>query len=268
MITVSGSSFDASALADTYPRDSVERQVLETMSQSAENYRYDTVEQLKFELRLRRETVDAAKALHRSWFSFDTFHKSRCNEKYWDRMPNGGFRLKSGANPAAAISDIYTNGEAYATECATAMLIVFYKAMLETFGESLFNELFPNIYLMNWHGVDPLLQSVASPRRALDVLPGDRKYFENPDVNPKTPEWQGENVIVLPDGLYYGHGVGIKTADQMVRALNGNRRPGATHTAYLRDTAGRPEYKELANIQARHGVRAAHLVWAFPPARV
>jgi len=266
MITVSGRSFDASALAEQYPHDSVERQVLDVMAQSAGTYRYDSVEQLKFELLLRRNIVDAAKALDRSRFSFAVFHKSRANPEYWDRTPNGGFELKRGASPGAAIRDIYENGGQYATECATAMVIVYYKALLEAYGETLFDALFPEIYLMNWHRLDPRLRSIGTPQFAQDVLLGDRKYFENPDVDPKTPELQGENVIVLPGGLFYGHGIGIKTADQMIRALNAHRKPGATRQAYLRDTAARPDFKLLASLPERHAARTAHLVWTFPPA--
>lgn len=265
MITIMGNTFDASTLMEQYPRGSVERQLLDVMSMSNENYRYDSVDQLKFELQLRKETVDAAWRLYRSGFDFATFHKSKANPEYWDRTPNGGFRLIDGVSPSEAIRDIFKNGNEYATECATAMIIVYYKALLGVFGEALFDEMFPSIYLMNWHMVDPLLQSVGSPRRVKEKLLGDRAYFDNPDVNPKTPEWQGENVIVLPDGLYYGHGVGVGTAGQMIESLNGNRRRGATQPAYLMDAVGRPDFKRLESIYRRSAAQTAHLVWdAFP----
>ncbi len=261
MITITGSLFDASAIANEYPAGSVERQLLSVMSQSSENYRFSSPDRLKFELELRKETVSAAKTLDESSFSFATFHQSKCNTELWERMPNGGFKLKSGANPAAAIRDIYANGSAYASECATAMIIVYYKALLGVYGEVLFNEVFPSIYLMNWHALDPLLRSVGAPRQANDELLGDRKYFDNPDVNPKTPEWQGENAIVLPGGLYYGHGVGTKTADEMIRILNRTRRPGATRSAFLMDTASRPDFDRLFSILERRAAQTIRLTW-------
>lgn len=268
MITIPGSSFDAPAMMDEYPAGSVEWQLLGVMSQSTQMYRFASADALKFELKLRREIVDAAKALHESSFSFATFHQSKCNPDYWDRMPNGGFMLKSGASPADAIRDIFANGSAYETECATAMIIVYYKALLNVYGEQLFNEVFPSIYLMNWHGLDPLLRSVGVPRQAQDELPGDRKYFDNPDVNPKTPEWQGENVIVLPGGLYYGHGVGIRTAEEMIRTLNRTRREGATRPAYLMDTASRPDFDRLYSVYERRAAQAIRLTWRETPAFV
>lgn len=221
--------------------------MLRTMTDSSSKYAYESAGQLSFELQLRREIVNAARLLYRSRMGFAVFRLSRCNEAFWDRTSNGGFRLKKDAVPADAIRDIYDNGSAYATECATAMLIVYYKAFLEVYGEERFNSLFKDIYLMNWHTSDPLLKAASTPRPVPELLLGDRGYFANPDVDPQTPQWQGENVIVLPDDLYYGHGVGIHTADQIIRALNGNRKEGSTTTAYLMQSAGRPDIKKLAS---------------------
>lgn len=246
MITVAGASLDPD-FSGTFSAGSVEAQVLGVMRDSNSKYAYDSLQQLTFELQLRREIVNAAKQLYKSRMGFAVFNRSRCNEDYWDRTPNGGFRLKRDAVPAAAIRDIYDNGSAYATECATAMQVVYYKAFLEVFGEERFNSLFKDIYLMNWHTSDPLLKAASTPRPVPELLLGDRGYFANPDVDPQTPQWQGENVIVLPDGLYYGHGVGIYTADRIIQALNGNRRDGSTKTAYLMESAGRPDIKKLAS---------------------
>jgi protein-glutamine gamma-glutamyltransferase len=267
MITIAGRSFDISTITDKYPPAGVEGQLLSTMSQSSENYKYDTLSQLEFELRLRKEIVNAARELDRSRFSFATFHKSECNPEYWDRTENGGFKLKSGASPSEAINDIFINGEKYATECATAMNIVYYKALLNVFGNELFDKQFPQIYLMNWLTIDPLLISIGIPITVKDYLLGDRTYFDNPDVDPKTPEWQGENVIVLPDGLYYGHGIGILPAEAMIRALNAHRKEDATKPAYLLDEVAHPNFKKLADIYNRNAVRPAPVVWrAFPAA--
>lgn len=268
MILISGSQPDLSAIAGEYAQNSVERLVLNQMSESAARYRYDSLRQLRFELSLRREIVAAARALNQSRMGFAVFHKSRCNPAYWDRTDNGGFQLKAGAKPHEAINDIFVNGSQYATECATAMVIVYYKALLGVFGAELFDRQFQDIYLMDWHVTDPLLSAVGTPRSAEDILLGDRGYFANPDVDPETPQWQGENVIVLPGPLYYGHGIGIETADRIISALNGNRRDGASRSAYFLDSAGRPDFKRLADVYYRAAAPAAPQVWRPFPAPI
>lgn len=248
MIFLSGQPLELSSIAGRYPGESVERQILLDMAGSGGRHLYDSLDQLTFELKLRSETARAAEELHRSRFSFATFYKSRCNPAYWDRMENGGFRLKEGVKASQAIRDIYENGGKYATECATAMQIVYYMALLNTFGDDLFDKLFRRIVLMNWRSMDPLLREIGLPKKTEKMLIGDRGYFDNPDVDPKTPEWQGENVIVLPGGRYYGHGIGIGTAERFIRALNANRREGAARSAFLLDSVSRPDFKRLASI--------------------
>lgn len=265
MILIAGSPPDLPAIAGEYPENSVERLTLNQMAESGGQYRYDSLRQLKFELSLRKEIVAAARALHQSRMGFAVFHKSRCNPAYWDRTDNGGFRLKAGAKPHEAINDIFVNGSRYATECATAMVIVYYRALLGVFGAELFDRQFPDIYLMNWHVTDPLLRAVGTPRRAEDVLLGDRGYFANPDVDPETPQWQGENVIVLPGPLYYGHGIGIETADRIISALNANRKDGASRSAYFLDSVGHPDFRRLADVYHRASAPEEPQVWRpFP----
>ena len=82
----------------------------------------------------------------------------------------------------------------------------------------------------------------------MDYLPGDCRYFNNPDVDPLTPEWQGQNAIDLSGGMYYGHGIGIKTADKIIEILNHNRIQDSTTSAYLMDMATRPGFMHLSFI--------------------
>jgi protein-glutamine gamma-glutamyltransferase len=253
MIIVSDNPFQ---IINQYPNNSIEQYILTKMNESTEKYRYDSLEQLHFELKVRKEIINAAKKLNNSKFAFAIFHKSKCNPEYWTRTNNGGFRLNNGANPGSAINDIFINGDKYATECATAMLIVYYKALLDVLENSLFDRIFPEIYLMNWHSVDPLLRNISNLTKVKDFLPGDRGYFTNPDVDPKTPEWQGENVIILSSGMYYGHGIGINSAEEIIAELNNNRKNGATRSAYFLDSVGRLNFKKLFNIYSESSSQA------------
>lgn len=248
MILIYNNPLDIQELINEYPGGSIERLVLRQMHESRGQYRYESLDQLRFELLLRKEIVQAAVDLNKSKLAFAVFHKSRANDQYWARTENGGFNLKEGVKPSDAIVDIFVSGRKYATECATAMVIVYYKALLEVFEVSRFNRLFPKIYLMDWYLRAPLLKEVGIPRKVSDILIGDRGYFANPDVSPKTPELQGENVIVLPNELYYGHGIGITSAEKIMNVLNANRKRDATRLAYFMDNVSRPDFKKLAEV--------------------
>ena len=251
MIVVDNKPFNIKDLESEYPSGGNERKILEVLSKSDDEYIYKSLGQLKFEIGLRKAIIDAAKALYRSGLGFDVFRDARCNNEYWTRRDDGGFVLKPGIKASDAIQDIYQNGSKYSTECATAMQIVYYKALLEIFPENVFNRMFPTIILMNWHDIARELRETGYMQQVRGFIPGDRLYFANPDVDPKTPEWQGENVIDLGNGTYYGHGIGIHEADVFISVLNNSRREGAEKTAYLMDSAGRPDFMRLYTLYER-----------------
>ncbi len=243
MIRINGETMQEESLMSRYSDDSIKRVILRKMFTSEKILNYSSIKALEFELNLRAAIVHASEKLNNSDFAFAVFKKSRCNPEFWERTQEGGFKLKPNARPFQAIQDIYRNSHLYATECATAIVIVFYLALTEVLPEELFNRLFADIYLMDWKYLDKDL-GVRSFKN-VDSLPGDCLYFQNPEFNPDTPEWQGENVIQLINGKYYGHGIGIRTAEGIIRALNQQRIPGATQSAFLTDTVIRPNYKYL-----------------------
>lgn len=265
MIRVTNDNFNLSEFMNQYEEGSIERTMLDKMSASAKEYQYDVVNTLIFELNLRRQIVKSAIDLNASRLGFSVFEKSRCNPQYWYRTSNGGFMLKEGAKPSSAINDIYVNGNKYATECATAIMIVYYKALLNVFKEDLFNKTFTTIYLMDWDVREPLLKEVTDLKQSADALLGDRQYFANPDFDRQTPEWQGENVIVLPNNMYYGHGIGIATGEDIIRTLNTKRRSEDSRSAYLMDVVSYPDFRKLANVYSKSTRQTSALVWKpFP----
>lgn len=251
MIRIANQSADIPRLLEKYPSGSVEAAILQMMAESDEELSYSSEEQLHFELVLRKEIIAAAEAQYRSGLRFKVFRDSFCNPAFWMRTPNGGFSLRAGAEPYDAVRDIFENGHLYGTECATAMMMIYYGALSKVFPRKAFNRIFSSIYLMNWHRIDRELEPVGSMRKTGTFLPGDRRYFANPDVDPVTPEWQGENVIDMGRGLFYGHGVGKHTADVFVGTLNRMRRDGADESAYLMDLVGRPNFKKLFTLYER-----------------
>lgn len=231
---------DGNAPFSTEGLSELEKEIYEQKQQSPRDYHYPSAEALRFELKLRAAIAEAAQALFDSSVAFASFKKARCNPDYWTLTEEGGFRLKPGAKPSAAVRDIYKNGRKYAFECATAIIIVMYKGVLETIGDEAFDRLFGNLYLLSWHHDDDLRLITEYDKK--DTYTGDALYFKNPDVDPATPEWQGENVIQLPKGKYYGHGIGIKDADGIVAKLNRHRKKNSDVSAYLLNQATYPNF--------------------------
>jgi protein-glutamine gamma-glutamyltransferase len=203
---------------------------------------YSSFEEFEFELVLRNQIVQSARAHHESGAAFAAFDRGRCNERYWNLTEFGGCQLKEGVQPSVAIQDALENGREYAYECSTAMVLILYHAILRTLGPQTFNRLFADTLLYDWQYDKDLGLTVKKPDV---ILPGDIVYFNNPDYDTRTPEWRGENAIYLGNGLYYGHGVGIQDAEEMISFLNRLRARGATRSAYLMDLVAHPDFAYL-----------------------
>jgi protein-glutamine gamma-glutamyltransferase len=200
---------------------------------------------MNFEPTLRSNIIAASKDLNSNGAKFATFRKSFCNEDYWILTNKGGFQLRDSASPAVGIGDIFSNGKKYGFECATAVIIIMYKGVLDTLGEVRFNRLFPNLHLYSWEH-DSDLGLITEDAPSANAQPGDILYFKNPEVNPEKMEWRGENVIKLSDDLYFGHGIGIKNAEGIIAALNRHRVPEATESAFLEDQFIYPDFSSLS----------------------
>ncbi len=225
-----------------------EAAIIEMMGKYSKVYEFSTLEALEFELALRQETIKSAILLFKSGARFATFRTSRCNPQYWIRNNKGGFALRPDVLPKSAIDDIFNNGSKYAFECATAIVIVYYKAVSESIKKDQFNRLFADLLLYDWNYDEDLRLDL---QNGTDYLPGDCLYFSNPQHDPKTPEWQGENTILLEENLYYGHGIGIGTKQQMIQVLNKKREKNADKSAFLEEQTLRLDYNYLSQFRKK-----------------
>jgi protein-glutamine gamma-glutamyltransferase len=246
VILITGSDADQiNMLAQT----SLERVILQKKQSSSVVYKYESLEAFDFELEMRSKLVAAAIALNDSGIRFATFKNSKCNDQFWNLTEKGGFKLRDDVTPTNAILDIFRNGHLYACECATAMVIVLYKGVIDSIGKERFNANFENLLLWDWNYDSDLRLKIMEDLS--EAYPGDILYFENPDYDPKTPEWQGENAVMISDNLYYGHGIGIRTADAMIEVLNRKRKPDSTTSAFLSDQVVYPDYEYIRKLTIR-----------------
>jgi protein-glutamine gamma-glutamyltransferase len=253
MIVIAGNgaaAFDESKLSG------MELGIYHKKKNSAVEYRYESADALLFELQMRTRIVESARALYKSGARFAGFATSRCNEAYWQRTEFGGFRLKRGVAPQDAIKDIFKNGQLYSFECATAMVIVLYKAVLDSIDPKQFDILFSNLLLFDWQYDSDL--RLIDRKHAEEAVAGDVLYLKNPDFSPSTPWWRGENVVKMEDGLYYGHGIGIAPMENIIAVLNKFRKPGSTKSAFLTDDFTHPDFSYLRRFQA--GVRVKPVI--------
>ncbi|AIQ44689.1 protein-glutamine gamma-glutamyltransferase [Paenibacillus sp. FSL R7-0273] len=204
-----------------------------------------------FERKMRAEIIAAANLMSVGATDFSNFKNSRCNPKYWNRTASGGFELKQGVRPSAAVTDIFVNGQLYAFECAMAMVMILYKATIASIGAEAFDRYFTDLFLWDWN-YDSNLQMITTFNK-FEMQPGDVVYFKNPDHDPELPEWQGENAIMLGGDRYYGHGLGIKSAEEMIASLNRKRVPGSRTSAYLTDEALHPNFNYISGLAVRGG---------------
>lgn len=242
MIKIQNQSIQPSSINQSWMNQSPNQAIVQALNESSRTYSYQSMAALKFDVEFRANIINGAKQLARSQVQFATFYYSKCNRNYWDITSNGGFRLRSNVKASDAINDVFNHSRQYAFECATAMMIILYHAYLNTVGPDMFNARFSSLYLYDWHAHQHFPLSTVS---ISDYIPGDVLYFKNPDVNPKTPQWQGENAILLDDSTFYGHGVGIKSKSGIIQDLNTHRSYGASQSAYLMNQATRPRFDYL-----------------------
>lgn len=239
MIQIMGVPFQLNSM---WNFGSSEKSIIQHMYKAPVLYSYPSTDEFLFEINFRTKIIESAKGMNESQMEFTIFEYARCNSKYWNLTDVGGFQLRNDVRPSAAIQDIYKNSSLYAFECATACIIIFYHAILNSIGDHLFNLIFQNLYLYSWH-TDPDLE--LDTFYADHFLPGDVVYFNNPDFNPKTSWFRGENAVVLSDDSFFGHGIGIRTAEQMIQSLNEYRNPKSNQSAYLTRSITRPSFSIL-----------------------
>lgn len=225
---------------------SKQAEIFHFLKNSKEVHRYVHSRELLFELILRKNMINSAIEMNESEVEFSIFHTSKFNSMYWLKTSRG-YILKPNVLPSDAIKDIFLNGKEYGFECTTAIVVIFYYAVLQSIDERAFNWLFNHLLVWDW-SYDEDLGIIT--RIGSDFIPGDVMYFYNPDYD--NPVWIGENVVFLGEDKYFGHGIGIGTEEEMIKALNTLRKEGATRSAHLIHQHSRLNFKYLSQFSKQN----------------
>lgn len=242
MIKIEGKAY---SLTDLLVSDQIEKIIVEKLQQDPAVHSYTSVDELLFEINFRKNIILSARLMNSSYARFADFHEAQCNPYFWILTPMGGFLQRPDVRSSDAIEDIFIHSYYYAFECATAIIIIYYSALLRTIGRERFNYFFPQLFLYSWY-TDPKFDVLTEDVRTF--IPGDVVYFNNPDVHPLNLQWRGENAVLLEDNTYFGHGVSIQTAQNIIAMLNQERIPGSITSAYLMNLATRPSFKSLFSL--------------------
>lgn len=205
-------------------------------------------------LTLDAAVVGAAHDMAQAKHKFAGIEEAKFSGKFFE--PNGTpgtFELKPGVSPSEAVQDIFANPKDYEFECATAIVVTYYKATLDALGPEAFDRIAKDLTIGPWRMEGDLRSNLreqgsagarAQPGFEETLRPGDYTYFKNWDVSyqGRVAGWQGENVIYLGDGKYYGHPFGvtteaeIRTMMDLYRVDGSQTPPGLTNLKRQLDT--------------------------------
>jgi hypothetical protein len=197
------------------------------------------------EATVAKAIVDASHKMSSAGVSFALIKDHKANPDFWNVGPGGILTLKDGAKPSDAVVDIVNNGGKYGFECATGLVAVYYEAMLDLLGPQDFDRVAADIRLGPWQMEDDLerLYTHSSPKPGwaetdlgeYKLTPGNYYYFRNWDVtdDARARGWQGENVIYLGGGKFYGHGIGLGDGQMFIDKLAGEMKPGGKTPSLL-----------------------------------
>lgn len=197
------------------------------------------------EIAFRARVVTAAKGLAASGASFSgSSAGDRVNKDLWTMGFGGKIQVRKFlangdlGKPSAALRDIFDNGRAYGFECATAMMVIYHKAILDHVGDDAFNEMFSepkNLAFFRWSiEDDDFLDVKKLVHKPTPLQPGSHYYYTNPDASAENSAFGGENVLYLGEGQFYAHGIVGSSGTYLVSekditdTLSALRRPGAT----------------------------------------
>lgn len=193
--------------------------------------------------------VRAARAFDKAGVSFASKSgEDRVNKDLWWMGFGGRMGVRAHVKPSDAINDIFKNGEKYSMECATATMVILYKGILDRIGPVDFDREFSRLRIFRWDEPHKSYEAVKREGDLPGFMPGDHTYFKNPDFHPAHSAWQGENVIYLGDGQYFGHGVGIKTEAELLSTLNSLRKDNARVSAFRDDFEVRIDHRRIAKL--------------------
>ncbi|MBK6689695.1 MAG: hypothetical protein IPG45_34840 [Deltaproteobacteria bacterium] len=217
-------------------------------------------------VRVGAAVVSACLEMHQAQHEFAIAPRQKFSSEFWRRDGQlsryATFHLKPGAKASSAMNDVFVNPDAYRFECATALVLVYYRAIQKLIGDSDFDRLMGDLKIGPWEYEADLQRFLmasgrgdqpATEARAQELKFGEYTYTKNWAVS-----WwgwakgcQGQNQIRLDEDLYYAHSYALVGQGDIVARENGARVLGAKTSASMTDRQQRLNPQLLAEDQER-----------------
>jgi hypothetical protein len=221
-------------------------------------YEYEGPGELWNDLTIRLRIIEAAAAFNAKGHGFAGDDLANIKgSKHWERqdvaliIPMGdkkvlvpGIVWKRGpkSSLSEAVDELYSKKGSY--DCASAISVIVLKAFTESY-KSVRKEFLKEERMVVIAGgytfpTDPSPSKDMITVKDKVLIPGDICYFFNPGS--KRGVWLRENAIYLGDGRFFGHGIGIKSYQEMAGTLYGHS-GSVWQFPYLLEQKGRPNPK-------------------------
>lgn len=217
-------------------------------------------------VRVGAAVVSACLEMHQAHHEFAIAPRQKFSSEFWRRDGQlshfATFHLKPGAKASAAMNDVFLHPDGYRFECATALVLVYYRAIQKLIGDSDFDRIMGDLKIGPWEFEADLERFLvrsgrgdqpATEARSRELTFGEYTYTKNWAVS-----WwgwakgcQGQNQIRLDEDLYYAHSYELVGQGDIVARENGARVWGAKTSASMTDRQERLDPKLLAEDQER-----------------
>jgi RHS repeat-associated protein len=197
---------------------------LEILIESKTTYKY-TDQSIIAEMEFRDALLAAADKVKKSGLGFAAAGEVGKDVKGWEGVKDGiRFKKGSGLTASKAIEELFNQAKDVKLDCANGGILVFYEALRSYLGDERFDKLFVGERQLDIAQANSTRLFWLDLKKYDDYLPGDWRYFSNPNLDPKESRaWQGFNAIQAgkeATGKFIAHPGFELTAQETIDKLN------------------------------------------------
>jgi protein-glutamine gamma-glutamyltransferase len=191
-------------LLGSYQKAKLVSEILGTMLKSTTVFKFESIEDLKKHVRVRKKIVESAKNVRFKFGIKDSLGK-RKGKLFFQTW------MISGTHYKEAIEDLWSaNATEYTTGCAYAGMLIFMRGIMSEVTNEELDDLIGDDKAVSdvvWEFATGrhLENQGPGPNKSEYWIPGDWGYIDNTGVNDRNNAIIGENIIYIGNNLFFGH---------------------------------------------------------------